>query len=111
MSGKGRPLAGLRIGRIHATVCERYHRMDLRRIVEEIAGQADDFLAGAADRREARAGIAELLTADYPQLNPADRSQVSAKVMAILEEEGFFETGFGRATPWDESSSGPPEPA
>ena len=85
--------------------------MDLRSIVEEIAGQADDFLAGAADRKEARAGIAELLTTDFPQLGPAERTQVTGKVMAILEQEGFFEAGSGGAAPWDDAGSEPPEPA
>lgn len=85
--------------------------MDLRGIVEEIAGQADDFLAGAANRREARAGIAELLTAAHPQLAPAERSQVIEKVMAILEEEGFFEVGLGGGDPWGELGGEPPEPA
>ena len=85
--------------------------MDLRSIVEEIAGQADDFLAGAADRKEARAGIAERLTANFPQLGPIERNQVTGKVMAILEEEGFFEAGSGAAAQWDEASSEPPGPA
>jgi hypothetical protein len=85
--------------------------MDLRSIVEEIAGQADDFLDGVADRKEARAGIAELLTADFPQLDPAERTQVIGKVMAILEQEGFFEAGIGGAAPWDDAGSEPPAPA
>ena len=66
--------------------------MDLPSIIDEIAGRADDFLAGAANRREARAGIAELLNADYPRLKPADRKKVEESVMAILEDEGFFES-------------------
>ena len=86
-------------------------RMDLRSMVEEIAGQADDFLAGAADREAARAGIAELLTTDFPQLGPAERTQVTGKVMAILEQEGFFEAGIGGTAPWDDAGREPPEPA
>jgi hypothetical protein len=85
--------------------------MDLRSIVEEIAGQADDFLAGVGDRKEARAGIAELLTTDFPQLGPAERSEVTGKVMAILEQEGFFEGGSGGAASWGDFGSEPPEPA
>jgi hypothetical protein len=65
--------------------------MDLRRIIDEIASQADDFLAGMTDRREARAGITELLNADYPKLTAADRKKVAESVMTILENEGFFE--------------------
>jgi hypothetical protein len=85
--------------------------MDLRSIVEEIAGQADDFLDGVADRKEARAGIAELLTTDFPQLGPAERAQVTGRVMAILEQEGFFEAGLGGAALWDDAGTEPPGPA
>ena len=63
---------------------------DLRPIIEEIADQADDFLAEASDRAHAKAGISELLTMDYPQLNPTDRATVVTGVMKILEEEDFL---------------------
>ena len=63
---------------------------DLKSIIAEIADQADDFLAGARDRAQARAGISELLTMDYPDLNPPDRNTVVAGVMKVLEEEDFF---------------------
>jgi hypothetical protein len=63
---------------------------DLRPIIEEIADQADDFLAGARDRAQARAGISELLTMDYPDLTPTDRNEVITGVMKVLEEEDFF---------------------
>ena len=65
--------------------------MDLRSLIEEIASQADDFLAGAANRKEARAGIDELINADHPRLSPGDRQKIAEGVMAILENEGFFE--------------------
>jgi hypothetical protein len=64
--------------------------MDLSSIIDEIASQADDFLAGAANRREARAGIDELVNTDYPRLSPGDRKKVVNGVMVILEQEGFF---------------------
>lgn len=67
---------------------------DLRPIIDEIADQADDFLAGARDRAQARAGIAEVLTMDYPDLVPADRTAVIAGVMKVLEEEDFFGAEF-----------------
>ncbi|HUJ43950.1 MAG TPA: hypothetical protein VLW52_10115 [Opitutaceae bacterium] len=67
--------------------------MNLHRIVDEIASQADDFLAGFANRKEARAGIDELINADFPQLSPAERKKVADDVMAVLENEGFFEFG------------------
>lgn len=77
--------------------------MNLRAVMDEIASEADDFLAGAANRKEARAGIDELINADYPQLSPAERKQVAEGVMGILENEGFFE--FGGAGPADDSES------
>ena len=65
--------------------------MNLRIIIEEIASQADDFLEGASNRAEARAGVNELINADYLELGPADRKIVADGVMAILEDEGFFD--------------------
>jgi hypothetical protein len=67
--------------------------MDLSGIIDEIASQADDFLASTANRKEARAGIDELVNADHPQLSPGDRQKIAEGVMAILEDEGFFEFG------------------
>jgi hypothetical protein len=83
--------------------------MDLPSIIDEIASQADDFLDGAANRKEARAGIDELLNADYPQLSPAERKKVAEGVLAILENEGFFEfgaSGGSRGQTGDESANG-----
>jgi hypothetical protein len=67
---------------------------DLRPIIDEIASQAEDFLAGARDRAQARAGISELITMDYGQLSPPDRTVVITGVMSVLEEEDFFGTEF-----------------
>lgn len=64
--------------------------MNLNAIMDEVADAADDFLAGASNRSEARAGIAELLNADYPQLSAVEKNRVVEGVMAILEEEDFF---------------------
>lgn len=83
--------------------------MDLRSIIEAIAIQADDFLAGAANRKEARAGIDELINADHPQLSPGDRQKIAEGVMAILEDEGFFEfpnPGGAGGAAGDESGNG-----
>ncbi|MSU70629.1 MAG: hypothetical protein EXS39_07635 [Opitutaceae bacterium] len=63
--------------------------MDLQPIIEEIASQADAFLAGATSRKQGRAGIAELLNADHAHLGPADRQKVTDGVMAILEHDDF----------------------
>jgi len=65
--------------------------MNLRAIIDEIADRADDFLAGASNRAEARAGVNELINADYHHLGPAERRQVADGVMSILETEGFFD--------------------
>lgn len=68
--------------------------VNLRPIIDEIADRADDFLADVSDRSQARAGISELLTMDYPELNPTDRGTVVAGVMAVLEDEDFFGTEY-----------------
>jgi hypothetical protein len=67
---------------------------DLRPIIDEIANRADEFLAGASDRTHARAGIEEVITMDYPTLNPPDRTVVVTGVMSVLEDEDFFGTEF-----------------
>lgn len=64
--------------------------MDLREIIDDIANQADDFLAYAADRREARAAIAELIATSYPDLSEKTRHVALDGVMHILEDEEFF---------------------
>lgn len=64
--------------------------MELDAIMAEIASRADDFLAGADNRAQGRAGIAELLTMDYSHLHPTDRAAVTTGVMALLEAEDFF---------------------
>ncbi len=79
--------------------------MNLRPLIDEIASQADDFLNGVTDRQQARAGIAELLSMDYPQLGPADRKLVSDHVMAVLEDENFFDGGFAGHSFNDESEA------
>lgn len=66
----------------------------LRPIIDDIASRADDFLAGARDRAQARAGVEELITIDYPGLPLHDRATIVAGVMAILEQEDFFGTEF-----------------
>jgi hypothetical protein len=67
---------------------------NLRPIIDEIANQADDFLAGVSGRAQAKAGISELLTMDYPYLPEVDRAIVTKGVMSLLEQEDFFGTEF-----------------
>jgi hypothetical protein len=67
---------------------------DLRPIIDDIANQADDFLADASDRKQARAGVEEFVTMEHGQLAPVDRKKVVDGVMAVLEAEDFFDTEF-----------------
>ncbi len=68
--------------------------IDLRPIIADIASQADDFLDGVTDRAQARAGIAELITLDFVELTPGQRTNVINGVMAVLESDDFFGTEF-----------------
>ena len=67
---------------------------DLRPIIDDIANRADEFLGESCNRGQARAGIEEVITIDYPTLNPTDRTVVITGVMSVLEEEDFFGTEF-----------------
>lgn len=67
---------------------------DLRPIIDEIASRADEFLTGVQDRRQARAGIEELMTMDYPGVTGSDRTVVITGVMSVLEDEDFFGTEY-----------------
>ena len=67
---------------------------DLRTIIDDVASHADEFLEGAKDKAQGRAGVSEYLTIEYPQLLPDDRKTVVNGVMAVLEEEDFFGTEF-----------------
>ena len=64
--------------------------MDLREIIDEIASQADDYLANSPDRGEARLAVAELITTQFPDLSEKARHVALDGVMHILEEEDFF---------------------
>lgn len=68
--------------------------MNLRPIIDDIASQADEFLADCTDRTQARAGISEFLSLEHPRLQAADRKTVTDHVMALLEQEDFFVTRF-----------------
>jgi len=67
---------------------------DLRHIIDDIASRADEFLAGAANRAQGRAGIEEYITLEHHELAPDDRKKVVDGVMAVLEAEDFFGTEF-----------------
>ncbi|BET68354.1 hypothetical protein ASA1KI_32720 [Opitutales bacterium ASA1] len=70
-------------------------------IVNEVADSADDLLGDARSMTEARAAIREYLAANHPGLDKLQNEQVVAGVLAILDEEGFFETRSDRSS-WNE---------
>jgi len=78
--------------------------MRLRPIIDDIADQADDFLAGITTRAEARDAISAKLTAKHPVLSGIDRIKVIDGVLAILDQEEFF--GSGSSPNQDGSSDG-----
>jgi hypothetical protein len=67
--------------------------MNLQDIIENLANRADDFLADAANAKEARTTIGEVLAKEYPKLGGVERQKVAIAVVGILEEEGFFDGG------------------
>src|SRR5690242_17250167 len=67
---------------------------DLRPIIDDIANRADEFLAGATDRKQGRAGVEEYITLEHSGLSADDRKKVVDGVMAVLEAEDFFGTEF-----------------
>ena len=67
--------------------------MNLSPLIEQIADQADDFLEGVVSLDQARAAISEMVTMHQPGLSASDRLAVIEGVMAVLQEEGFFEWG------------------
>ena len=69
-------------------------RVDLRPIIADIADRADDFLAGAGNRAQGRAGIEEYITLEHGELSPEDRKKVVDGVMQVLESEDFFGAEF-----------------
>jgi hypothetical protein len=60
-------------------------------IIDRIAGQADDFLEGFKNRRDARAGVLEQLNCEYATVPQAQHEKIADGVMAVLESEGFFD--------------------
>lgn len=59
-------------------------------ISADIASRAEDFLAGIRDRAQARTGIAEELTLEYPGLDPTARAAIINGVIRVLDDADFF---------------------
>jgi hypothetical protein len=79
--------------------------MNVQDIINAAADDADDFLAGVSSMTEARPAIREYLKAHNHKLTPTDEARVIAGLLAILEEEGFFEAAAG-AEEMDDAISG-----
>ena len=64
--------------------------MNLRPIIDDIAGQADELLISVTERMSARTALDKFLALDQSKLVAADRRTVVDHVMAILENDNFF---------------------
>ena len=69
-------------------------------LISKIADQADELLADCSSRYDANVIILEYLTARHRVLSIADRRKIAEQVIALLDNEGFFDsTGAGDS--WD----------
>lgn len=69
--------------------------MNLKTLIDETANRADEILDGCTNPSEARLILFELLTTERPAIPPPDRQKVADQVTAILNNEGFFDSGSG----------------
>jgi hypothetical protein len=65
--------------------------MNLERIINEAADEADEVLTGIRSPKDARPAIYEWIAERHSDLAPGDRQKVSAGVFTILKNEGFFD--------------------
>ncbi|HUG11229.1 MAG TPA: hypothetical protein VMM36_09455 [Opitutaceae bacterium] len=65
--------------------------MNMERIINEAADEADEVLNGIRIQKEARPVIQEWISERHPELSGPDRMKVAAGVLSILQREGFFE--------------------
>ena len=77
--------------------------MNLEAIINAAADDADEFLAGTRSMTEARPAIRDYLKENHPNLSPMEAQQVTAGLLAILEEEGFFQ-GEVSEDSWDDAT-------
>jgi hypothetical protein len=78
--------------------------MELEAIINAVADEADDFLAGITTKAEARTVILSYLGDHYPDLAPGACARVASGLLAILDREGFFDTR-GPRDAWSEGES------
>ena len=79
--------------------------MNVQDIINAAADDADDFLAGISSMTEARPAIREYLQSNYPGLPAPDQERIVAGVLAILEEEEFFQAA-GRNEAFGDAGAG-----
>lgn len=65
--------------------------MTPKSIIDQLADQADEFLEGVTSREQARAAISEMITLHHASLDARERAAVVDGVMAVLQDEGFFD--------------------
>lgn len=79
--------------------------MDLKAIINAVADEADDLLAGVPKKADARVIILDYLADNHPDLSPGDSARVTSGVLALLDQEGFFEISAG-SDAWGEDGGG-----
>jgi hypothetical protein len=83
--------------------------MDLKAIINTVADEADDFLAGISSKPEARTAILTYLSDRYPDLSPGDSARVTSGLLSLLDNEGFFDAR-GPRDAWSEEDEDEPRP-
>ncbi|WP_221028805.1 hypothetical protein [Actomonas aquatica] len=64
--------------------------MNLNRLVDEVADNADSFLSDVVGRKETRDAVADHVQENYPDLSRKEQTVVINGVLEILEGEDFF---------------------
>lgn len=68
--------------------------MNLRPFIDDVARQADDFLAESCTPAAARTALNQFIALEYPRLVAADRKLIATHVLALLDDEDFFAERF-----------------
>lgn len=64
--------------------------MKVRTLIDEVANDADEFLAAVDNRKEAREIISDYVDRQHPELSRKEHGEVVNGVLEVLDEEGFF---------------------
>ncbi len=65
-------------------------RLDLRPLAYDLAQRAGDILGPMPDRHGARRLLLEEIELDHPTLGSAERAQIAAWTLTLLEADDFF---------------------